>query len=945
MRAIVLLCFVLLFSASAAFADGTVSGQITDAKTAEELVGVTIKVKGSAIGAVTDIEGRYTITLPAGQYELEVRYIGYDVKEISEVEVKDGAVTTVNVTLSETVKSRDIGEVTVRATVRRESVTALYTLQRNNVSVSSGISADVIARSPDRTTGEILKRVSGASVQNNRYVVVRGLAERYNIAMINGSLLPSTEPDRKAFSFDIIPSNLIDNLIINKTASADLPGDFAGGVITVLTRDVPTQNFFDIGVGLGYNSQSTFRDFKWNAKEAEEYAGFAPHWRTRLPAEFGADYRDYTSQSAVGQRAIARNLQNNFGTAMTTALPGTALNLAAGYATKLGTGKLGLIGSLAHRTGMTIVPDFERGLYEGTAGLYTRNRYFVDQQYRFSSGLSGLLNVSYVSGRNKLSLKNLYNKLYDNIYYERSGYIVPSNQQIQLYSTVPNDRSVFNTQLEGDHAVGKRAIKLTWNVNYAAVGFDQQDLRTAFYTRFAEFGPDGLTPSVQDGVPFLINDRNSRRFFISQQDDNYGGNFAATFPFTLAGLKQSVKVGYLGLYKERDFNARIFQYRIDALTADAANQALAPGQMFEYTNIDPQGLLLDEIVDPTYKYEATSMLNSAFVLFDNSFGEKWRMSWGVRYEAYEQNLFTRTRSSTDEPITQTTTFNDFLPSFNLSYNATEKSKFRLSGSRTVNRPEFRELAPFAFLDFENLWEVRGNTALQRANITNADFRYEYYPAAGEVLSVGAFYKRFTNPIEAQLPPDNNLDLFRITYTNAPAATAMGAELEVRKTLAFLGEAKWLENLTAAANLTYIYSRVELNQQGVEDRPLQGQSPCLVNFSVLYNEPRTGLGISALYNRIGQRIALVGNGEVPNTWERGRDVIDLQIGRRILKGKGEVKLTVSDLLNQYYVLYWNRDGKTSYQEGDDPLARDGASDQIFQRYRLGTGVGLGFSYRF
>lgn len=933
----------ILFSSIAAFADGTVSGIITDAKTTEPLIGVTVKVKGATVGAVTDVEGRFSMTIPAGQYELEVRYIGYDTKEVADVAVKDGEVSPVNLTLSETTKSKEIGEVTVRATVKRESINALYTMQRNAVSVSSGISADVIARSPDRNTGEILKRVSGASVQNNRYVVVRGLAERYNIAMINNALLPSTEPDRKAFSFDVIPSNLIDNLIINKTASADLPGDFAGGIITVLTRDVPERNFFSAGVGLGYNSQSTFRDFKQNPRSTSEYFGFAPQQNTKLPEAFGNDYRDYAGLQTDQQLSIARQLNNNFTTNLTSALPGGALNLAGGYVKKFGPdgGKLGIIASVALRSSMTIVPEFERGLYEGTAVL---NRRFTDVQYRFGSGLSGLLNVSYVAGKNKFSLKNLYNKLYDATYYERAGFITSANQQIQLYSTVPSDRSIYNTQLEGEHAFGKKSYKLAWNLNYANVGFSQQDLRTAYYSRSAAFDDQGLNPLVQDGTRYIINDRNSRRFFINQRDNNYGGNLAFTAPFEIGGAKQSVKVGYLGLYKTRDFGARIFQHR-PGRAAIEENLYKPADQIFDPSNYSEQGLELEEIVDPTYTYDANSFLNAAYILFDNSFAEKWRLTWGGRFENYEQELLTRTRSSVTEPVSDVRTFRDFLPSFNLSYNHSEKTKVRLSGSRTVNRPEFREIAPFSFLDFENLWEFRGNPDLQRAQITNADLRYEWYPAAGEVFSIGGFFKHFKNPIEAQLPPDNNLDLFRITYTNAPSAVAVGAELEARKTLSFLGDAKWLENFTVASNLTYIYSRVDINQEGAEDRPLQGQSPYLLNASLLYNDARTGLGISALYNRVGQRIALVGNGEIPNTWERGRDIIDLQLGKRVMKGKGEIKLTVGDLLNQAFVLYWNTNDKNTYQEGDDVLGRNGTNDQIFQRYKLGTNVSLGFGYTF
>ena len=918
----ILLGGTLLLSATNAFADGRVSGQILDGKTGEPLTGVIIAVKGTALGTVTDIDGNYTLEVPAGNYELEVRYLGYTTKSVSDVAVKEDAVVAFNSVLTEETKSRDLGEVVIRATLKKESVNALYVLQKNNVAVSSGISADVIAKSPDRSTGEVLKRVSGASVQNNKFVIIRGLSDRYNIAMLNGALMPSTEPDRKAFSFDVIPSNLIDNLIINKTASADLPGDFAGGVIQVLTRDVPDENFFTVGVGAGYNTQSTGKDFVSNGRSTGEFFGFGKS-SDKLPNGFGADYRDYKSQTPDQRYELVKGLPNSYGEKTSTALPPTSIQASLGNVQRFKNGgKLGVVVGLIQRASQTIVPNFERNFYEEVRTV----RHTVDSQWRFSSMLAGLGNVSYVKGKTKISFKNLYNKLYDNTYYRRDGYNTSNNQQTLLYSSIPNDRQIFSSQLEAEQALGKRNIRLFGNLNFSSVSQKQYDLRTASYARSASFDANDQ-PIVDESVAPVLVDKSSRRFFSSLTDLNYGGQAYVQMPFKIGTRAQSVKAGYLGLYKTRDFNARIFQYNLSP-TAPSELQNQRFDQVFAPQNVGDNGLALDEITATTDRYKVNSMLHAGYVLFDNAIGEKWRLSWGGRFEHYSQTLTTRNASLKD--VDTTNVFADFLPSFNLAYNLSEEHKFRLSGSRTVNRPEFREIAPFAFLDFENLWQVSGNPALKRGLITNADVRYEWYPSPGETITVGAFYKYFETPIETGLNPASNADLTLVTYNNAKAARSYGVELDVRKSLSFITAQNWAKNTTLGANFTYIKSKVDLsNFNGLADRPLQGQSPYLVNVSLLHTAPKLGMSFSVLYNRVGERIALVGSRDIPNTWERSRDVLDISISKTVLKDKGEFKLTVSDLFNQPYVYYWNTEGSgQSYQAG---------TDRVFQKYQMGTTI--------
>lgn len=942
------LLFVLLMSLQA-IAGGKISGKVTDEKTGEPIIGATIIVQGTGKGSATDVDGRFMVDIAAGEYVVEIKYIGYAAKNVSDVVVKEGGVTELNATITEDTK-KQLTEVVVKASLKKESINALYSIQKNSIAVSSGISADIIQRTPDKNTGEVLKRVSGASVKDGKYVVIRGLSDRYNLAMVNNALMPSTEPDKKAFSFDVIPSNLIDNIIINKTASADMPGDFAGGVVTVLTKDVPEKDFVNVGVSAGYNTQSTGKSFVSNERTGMSYLAF-PGNSNALPSGFGKDaayYNGLRSSNPQQQYDVAKSLPNSYKEVTTTALPNTAINASVGKAVNFKNGdKFGAVVGLSLRNTQikTQPDDFIRGKYE-TSRVHT---YTTETQYRYSSNLAALANFSYVTGKSKIGFKNLYNKIYDNTYYQREGYSTSNLQQIKAYSSIPSERQVFNSQLEGEHAFGKKNIKATWNLNYSNLNSQQKDLRTAFYTRNVNFN-QADEPIVDETVPFEIVDRNSRRFFSTQKDNNLGGNANITYPFKMFNQKQAVKAGYLYQYKSREFSARIFQYEPVGLSLPHEIAQQPVGEIFDAKNIGtPNGLFLREITSSEDAYKAYGMLNAGYVMLDNSISEKIRLTWGIRVESYTQTIKATLRSGSK--LNKEDNFTDVLPSFNLSYNASDKSKFRLSASRTVNRPEFREIAPFQFIDFENTWTITGNPNLKRANITNVDFRYEYYPSAGEAITAGVFYKNFTNPIEAKMDDQSNLDLLIFGYQNAKSAYAAGFELDVRKKMSFVGDARWLENLIVGGNFSYIYSRVDAsniigatNTIGTKtDRPLQGQSPYLINASVLYNMPKTGLAFSAMYNRIGHRIAIVGNASIPTTWENGRDIIDLQISKTVLKNKGEFKLTVGDLLNQAAVFYWNTDNNNAYSKGDVKIGA--GVDSKFQSYRLGTTLTLGFNYRF
>ena len=910
------LLFVVM--AAVVFAQGTgkISGTVADKVTGQTLIGVSVKIAGTTKAVGTDVEGRYLLGgLATGKYVLEVSYIGYAKKNITDIEVKDGFATSVNVILEES-NSQTLNQVVITSSVKQESVNALYAAQKTSPRISSGITADQIRRSPDKNTSEVLKRVSGASIQDGKFLVIRGLSDRYNVALINNSLLPSTEPDKRAFSFDIIPSNMIDRIVINKTASPDLPGDFAGGVTQVITKDIPDNKFISFSISTAYNTQSTFKDFTSSERNSLDFLGFDDGTRS-LPTNFPSTRGRYNSASTNLRLAYSRLVPNLYANEVTTALPLQNYQFTWGNIAKFkNEGTFGSIISLNYRKEQN-QRQAERESYDGINFI---NK-FQDLNYRYQVSLGGLANFSYKIRRNKVSFKNLFNQSFEDSYINRSGFI-NQNTDIRYNSSEVNEKSLLSSQLEGEHQFGKNNMKFDWNLNYALLKRDQPDLRTITYG------------SVQNSnVPFSLIDDYTKRFFSDLIENNYGASASLSMPFTVFNKKSNFKIGGLKQIRDREFNARIFLYTPASGEFDSNKLSLPKEVIFNPENIARDGYVLDEITNDQDSYAGYTDLNAGYVMLDNTLSEKLRLIWGARVESYNQTI--DALNSTGTKVSYDQSFFDVLPSANLTYGLTAKSNFRVSASRTVTRPELRELAPFVFVNQEEGVQIAGNPNLVRSQNTNADIRYEFYPSAGEALTLSVFYKNFEKPIEQVTDGSSTADNLKFSYQNADRAYTYGFELDIRKKLNFISDVSWLENFIAFANFTYLESKVESKTPGFKSRQLQGLSPYLINAGIQYNSPVSGLSFNALYNRIGDRIGKVGNESVPNIYEKGRDIFDFQISKKVLKNRGEVKLNVSDILNQSNVSYLNF--------GPDNKTFKRAEDVVYYSYKSGTNFTIGFSY--
>ena len=909
---------------------GSISGKVIDAKLAEALIGASVRLDEGAGGAVTDLDGNFVIAgVDAGMHKITINYTGYQPKTIENIAVRSAEASTVDVAL-EDATAQLVSEVVITATAQRSSMSALTILQKSSPTIGDGISAETIKRTPDRTTGDVIRRVSGASIQDNKFAVIRGLNDRYNIAMLNGALLSSTEPDRKAFSFDLFPSSMLDNLIVVKTANADLPGEFAGGAILLNTKDIPEETYLHVTASGGYNSATTFKSYQTSQGGGADWLGIDDGTRA-LPDAF-PNTVDFKAATKDQKYELSRTLPNDWAIMQkSSARPNAGFQLSSGYVTDPAKRtQLGATLALSYNNNNRLQSG-RRFDYDNSGKLFD----YSDNQFKNNVLWGSLFNTALkINNTQKIGFQATYSTNTDNIVSERSGDDIEQQRKVSSTAIEYTENHLLTTRLYGEHQLTGNGLRFNWGGGYNRSTRDIPSLRRMFYFKNFEDSSDVTVP-FQAYVPFGSADPyRSGRFYSSLSEDTWNGNADLSVPFALFGEKQAVKIG--GLYQKRDrsFDARVMGFVLGNFTQfNYSTLYLPQDQIFAPENIGNRGFILDEITNPSDGYQGKSDLSAGYVLLDNKIGEKLRLNWGLRLESFRQQVESAQYSGT--PVRVDTTVTSLLPSFNITYNLNDKHQIRLSGSKTVTRPEFRELAPFSFYDFYLNANVIGNPDLRSGTIYNADLRYEIYPGQNQLFSVSLFYKKFNNPIEFTFAAQG-AGTRTFSYSNVKSARNYGAEIELRKNMEFLG-AGW-ENLQLFTNAALIRSDIDLSK-GVSyfdsTRALQGQSPYIINAGLSYNMPAWGLNTTLVYNVIGDRIAQVGTVGYGDIYERHRNLLDFQISKRFWQ-RGEVKLTWSDIFRSDFLYYQDNNASHKY-EAD--------KDNVMQRLNLGSTVTLSLGYRF
>ena len=925
MKFIFILLFLLTTSIFCFAQKGKVEGKVTDAKTGQPLSGVSVIIAGSQKGTATDIDGHYILNFDGvTSTSLIFSYNGVT-QQINDVLVTNNGITYQNLALEQRNKTEETVVVRAVSNARKETAASLITFQKNTNTVASVISAETIRRSPDRNTGEVLKRTPGTSIQDGKFIVVRGLADRYNQATLNGILLTSTEPDRKTFSFDLIPAQMIDNIIINKAFVPELPGEWAGGLIQVNTKDIPTVNFFNVQVGGGFNTQTTGKPFFKESQGGKyDFLGFDDGTRA-LPGLYTTK-SSFDTSSRTRKVAIGKALRNSWVPEETNAAPNVSLQLNGGFTGKLFGKKLGGILGITYAKNNRYFDLLNRKNLEN-GSTFTRETSYEDQKYSQDISTGGLASLSMqLNSLNRIGLKTLVNVNTSNAVTLRNGYDSSRQNPTQRGNEFTfKENTFFTSQINGDHGISSK-LKLRWNGAFSILDGYIPDQRRLLY----EQEPGGAYSAI---IANSLSQQSGSRIFQNLSDYIYTAGGDLTYTYKAFSFNQIVKGGYMLQVKDRLYDAQLFA---NYLPSDNPKlRALMPGRIFAPENFgtgEDNKFAFDAIKNRTFRYMANTILNAGYVQIENQFSNALKVVYGLRVENYDQLIGSVKKYDPRHTYSKVT---DFLPGVNITYKLNPKTNIRLSGSQTVIRPELRELSALNLYDFELNASVQGQPTLKRTKIINTDLRYELYPRAGELITVGIFYKNFTDPIEQNFTEGTGgASIF--SFRNAESAYSYGAEVELRKKLDALSG---LKNFTVQTNISYIKSRVTDAQLAI-DRPLQGQSDYVLNAGILYDLEQAGLNITTLFNLIGKRIYIVGDiaagSATPNVWERPRPLLDFQIAKKVLQRKGEFRLNASDILNRKLIFYQNNSSNSDngFNKKEDALR--------FTRL-TGTTISLTFNY--
>ncbi len=911
-----MLCFGLIITVGVAAQDTQqtikFTGVVVDSDTETPLADVTIKVVDTETKVKTDETGTFSLELPVGTYTLQVSAPFYNASVLSDIKVNvEGLSEPLQVTLEPQVVKLDPINMKVRLSQSGER--GLLEKRMRSSRIEDSISTEEISRLPDSSAAQAIRRVTGVSIVGGKYVFVRGLGERYSNTLLNNVEIPSPEPNRRVVPMDIFPASLLASLQTVKTFSPDQPGGFAGGSVQVFTKDFPEALTMSLSLSTGFNTQATGTDGLTYPGGNLDFLGFDDGSR-KLPEliEEKAGEIPIREQGRFTTTGFTHDEIQKFGRSFSNVWSPErhAVPANQGYKFSIGNsntilgkqfGYLGVISyGNSHSYSTQERRDFRIGLNETLSPV---TDYIIEQsghKVDWGSVISASLRFS---PNHLLSIRTLTTHAAEDQTRTWEGDNADRNTIYRSARLMFVERQLFSGQLAGTHGFNfglpelnngsmeehtesvEKAIAEAADTRIAQP--DQSDLSMEWrltYSRAARNEPDTRETIYEDNGKgdyiFRDSSQSGSRFFFELEDHDYNARTDWTIPIRKTGF---IKFGGLIRDRSRAFDVRRFRFQPSDNVDAAVDLSSPPETLFQTDNIAPRVFELRESTRRSDNYNADHRVYSGYMMLDIPLSRKWQVMSGLRWEYSDQVLTAFDPFSTVvlEGHKANLNTSDGLPGLNLTYRLTDRMNLRLAASRTVTRPDLRELAPFEFTDFVGGRTILGNTKLERTLIDNYDFRWEVFPdtTGGGVVAVSAFYKRFHKPIEQIIEPNAEV---RITYANAEGAHNYGLELEARQNLGVL--TPMLKAFSINTNAAFIASRVELPEDvGIQtsaERPLQGQCPYIINVSVGYEEPNWSISSSVAYNIYGRRLSDVGNHGAPDVYEQPRGELDMSFSRTV-----------------------------------------------------------------
>ena len=937
------LCFLsFLFLSICAFSfaqTGTIRGLVIDENTGDPIMFGNVLVSELGTGTVTDLDGKFSIDLPVGEYTLEFSYLGYATLKVSGVKVIEGKVEVIDISIKE--DSQQLEEVVVVSEVLKNTSAAISRQKMKSPNLIDGISSQSFSKMGDSDAAAAIQRVPGVSIAAGKYVFVRGLGDRYTRTILNGLDIPGLDPDKNAVQMDIFPSNLIDNIIVYKTYTPDLPGDFTGGMVDINTKDFPETFTANVSVGLSYNPDMHFKNnfisyeggkLDWLGMDDGTRA--APFHESVNPENPAIANGSLTSLTTSFNRTMAVKEENS--------LPNYNLAFSMGNQINKQKFDFGYNFALNYRSETTF---YEEAIFND----YTKDRNSLEildlDINRSSTGSIGEKSNLW-SALGGVALKFEASKLSFNILRIQNG--VSKAGQFENTEFEDNPAKIFRQNLEyqqraittasliGKHSLKNQNINVSWKLANTISNIEEPDIRQT---------PFELTPEGD----FLI-DRSigavPTRTFRNLTEINYNAKLDLEKVIEMKnGRDTKIKVGAFDSYKERDYS--IINYVFPFYNPSGFEFSGDPDQLFEVDNFwtpaNNSGTYVEGQKEPANEFSARQNILSAYIMNEMPINSRLKLVYGVRMEHSKIN-FTGQNNLGDKVLNDSTIMNNmnFLPAVNAVYNLTEKSNLRASFSQTVARPTFKEKSLVQIQDFISGRTFLGNLDLEQSNIFNYDLRFEKFFKGSDLISVSTFYKHFNNPIEVVAYNETNPN--NVQAKNVDEARVLGLELEINKGLDFISEK--LKSFYLQSNFTFNDAKTKMSAEEYDSRigkarpnedinqmrAMVGQSPYVINAAIGYQNSLNGIDCNLSYNVQGKRLAIAGIGIVPDVYEQSFPLLNFKASKRFGKDNVmKVSLSASNLLGSKKSLEYESYGadKMTYQ---------------YQTFNPGRTFSIGFNYK-
>jgi outer membrane receptor protein involved in Fe transport len=897
-------------------ATGRVVGRIVEAGQGSPIPGAQIEVNGTQLRASSAVDGRFSIAdVPAGPVSITARMIGYQPKTVTGLQVVAGATVEQGISLSsETVQ---LAEITVSAEAERGTVARALDEQRNAADIVNSVSREQIAKSPDADAAAAIQRVSGVTVQDGRYVAVRGLGDRYTQASLNGARIPSPEPEKKVVPLDLFPSSLIEAITTSKTFTVDRPGDYSGAEVNIKTREFPTRRTLTMSFGSGLNTRSTGSEGSFAPATGTDWLAFGSHRRT-LPAPIAVNptLAGVTSPQAVND--VVNSFRNVWSARRRNGTPNGSFGLSLGGSDRIFGKELGYLISGSYSYSQEVKADQVRAFaLAGANGTPTEVDRYEGETGRATVLWGGLANFTTALGSHtKVSFNNTYSRTMDN---DGRLEFTPRSENLAIPLQIQRlryvERNVLSTRLSALHQLARRH-QVEWAAGYSDVARKEPDRSEIVYTAQLDANGAPVTTSWLG-----ISNEAAVRTFANLNEDAVDGQLS--YQLLLGSIENpwAVKVG--GYHRSVDRTADNTYYSISlAGSLPPTALQLSPEEIFDGRFSTGSTTAFRVVpLGQGGSYDARDRLSAGFAQLAFPVSGALDVTAGVRYERSNVRVNAVSTSGAASPTAPK--YDDLLPSLLLTYRLSQSQNLRLGVSRTLSRPEYRELAALLFREVIGGDNVIGNANLQRARIDNVDLRWEWYPTGAEIVSVSLFAKRFHDPIERVYLATSGTRI--ITYVNAEAANNYGVELEFRKNLRTFGAA--LTPFTLFANATLMRSEIDIANSSASitnpERRMVGQAPYVVNAGLTYSSRSGAWSATALYNVTGPRITEAGEIPLPDVEERPRHVMDVSL-------RFPVVATLTGRLDARNLF------DSPYELVQGPVVRE--------TYRLGRTLGVGFSWQ-